>query len=170
MFTRRVISKVSEQKTPVWFGSRESLLCRKQRDCVSVRENNNRVHDNEIQENKALEAKTRGRGGWIGKPLSGILMLFVASWKWIPEKYLASRNNCFLDWIKYLFRLWYMQPAWQMSLMRIGNSLKSNLVLSYTRLMDFQGNGLSLFSFSWMEVQNSVKLQLGKMWNKGDQG
>lgn len=35
---------------------------------MSVKKNkNNRAHDNEIQKNKALEAKTRGRGGWIGK-------------------------------------------------------------------------------------------------------
>lgn len=34
---------------------------------------------NEIQENKALEAKTRRRGGWIGKPLNRILMLLAAS-------------------------------------------------------------------------------------------
>lgn len=136
MFTRRVISRVSEQITPVWFRSRERPLCGKQRDCVSVREKTTECMIMRFRRTKHLRRKQGGEGGGSEKPLNRILMLFVASWKWILENYHLFRNYTFFDWMKNAFRLFSMQTARQMSLMSISNWLELNHKLYMYRSME----------------------------------
>lgn len=158
MFTRKVISRVSEQITPVWFRSQESPLCGKQRDYASVREKTTECMIMRFRRTKHLRRKQGGEEGGSEKPLNRILMLFVASWKWILENYHPSRNNPFFDWMKNLFRLFSMQTARQMSLMSVSNWLKLNHKL-FTRSVDFMRRRIfSLLIFLYGRAENHVRM------------